>query len=379
MERINNRVSIGSNYLFNDEKEYVYRVYDEYINMERESLRYIKTQLTKYFKVKLKAVKKVFKDYKDVKEKELIVITNPSGMKISLNDKNYGNSPVRIKGLKYREVQVTATDPWLGEVTAKVELEEKRNFLFLESARLKEYSLRVEAKPAKALRSSMFELSWSTVEGAYQYTVQVNAEGGDNKKTLFEFYGLKKNKYRFKKQLEGGKTYSYRIYAENKNGIKSGWSNEAKFEGQLEWKKAANFYPFENSHCHANVIFKNRMWVIGGYDTSAVWYSEDGINWNLATAAAPFGRRANHEAVVFKNRIWVIGGRRPDNINNGQSLNDIWYSEDGVNWKPATRSAPFKPPNGIRVIVYKNKMWIIGQNSDVWYSTNGANWRRTTA
>ena len=51
MERINNRVSIGSNYLFNDEKEYVYRVYDEYINMERESLRYIKTQLTKYLRL----------------------------------------------------------------------------------------------------------------------------------------------------------------------------------------------------------------------------------------------------------------------------------------------------------------------------------------
>ncbi|HEB13568.1 MAG TPA: PEGA domain-containing protein [candidate division CPR3 bacterium] len=63
-----------------------------------------KNPANKIFKVKLKAVKKVFKDYKDVKEKELIVITNPSGMKISLNDKNYGNSPVRIKGLKYREV-----------------------------------------------------------------------------------------------------------------------------------------------------------------------------------------------------------------------------------------------------------------------------------
>lgn len=138
-----------------------------------------------------------------------------------------------------------------------------------------------------------------------------------------------------------------------------------------------------------HVVFKNRMWILGGTsdfyhnnDTTLmndVWSSADGKEWKLEVANAPWSKRTHGQAIVFDGKIWVIGGgqRAPEAIPS----NDVWYSEDGVNWTQATASAAWKPRLWFSTVVYRDRMWVLGGWSeeegnfgDVWYSKDGRTW-----
>jgi hypothetical protein len=113
------------------------------------------------------------------------------------------------------------------------------------------------------------------------------------------------------------------------------------------------------------------MWLIGGYNetyTNDVWQSIDGSNWINITASTSFKKRFHHEVIVFKNRMWLIGG-----FFNGENTNDIWHSSDGTIWTLATNSAAFSKRRCFQVVVYNDKMWLIGGydgafKNDVWQS-----------
>jgi hypothetical protein len=150
---------------------------------------------------------------------------------------------------------------------------------------------------------------------------------------------------------------------------------------------SASFIPRES---HTAIVFNNKMWLIGGWTgytsmrqyLNDVWCSTDGISWALATANAGFSSRCFHTSIVYDNKIWVIGGL--DSSDN--RLNDIWYSSDGTTWIQATSSAGFSPREGHTSVVFDNKMWVIGGNdaisglkNDVWNSTDGITWSIATA
>jgi hypothetical protein len=84
-----------------------------------------------------------------------------------------------------------------------------------------------------------------------------------------------------------------------------------------------------------NVVFQNRMWVIGGgtYDVRTfnndVWSSPDGVAWTQVLANAPWTPRQFHNTTVFDNKIWVFAGG--DAASQG-GLNDVWFSPDGLSW-----------------------------------------------
>ncbi len=136
------------------------------------------------------------------------------------------------------------------------------------------------------------------------------------------------------------------------------------------------------------VVFKDRMWILGGTedfyhnnDTTLfndVWSSADGKEWKLELANAPWSKRTHGKAIVFDGKIWVMGGghRSPNAI----PTNDVWCSEDGVNWKLVTSSAAWKPRLWFSALVYRDRMWILGgwaesgNFGDVWYSKDGLNW-----
>ncbi|MEW6593085.1 MAG: hypothetical protein AB1305_05375 [Candidatus Hadarchaeota archaeon] len=140
---------------------------------------------------------------------------------------------------------------------------------------------------------------------------------------------------------------------------------------------------------HASVVFKDKIWVLGGYDGSMpvrndVWHSTDGINWTQATAAAGWSARQGHAGLVFKDKIWVMGGL-PGDVSGGE-VNDVWNSADGVSWTKVADAA-WSPRAGFGAIVFDDKIWVMGgeygsygyTRGDIWYSSDGVNWTMATA
>ena len=133
---------------------------------------------------------------------------------------------------------------------------------------------------------------------------------------------------------------------------------------------------------HSSVVFDNKMWVIGGLTGALkndVWNSSDGITWNEASSSAVFSKRYSHSSVVFGNRMWVIGG-----TTGAGGLRDVYNSSDGITWNVAKASAEFPKRYSHSSVVYDNKIWVIGGNdaatmNDVWSSPNGIDWTQATA
>ena len=141
----------------------------------------------------------------------------------------------------------------------------------------------------------------------------------------------------------------------------------------ITWNEVTSSAPFTKRENHASVVFNNKIWVIAGFDSTAfikkdIWNSDDGITWNEVTNNAPF-IRVGHTATVFNNKIWVIGGT----AGIGGTFNDVWSSSDGINWTEENSNASFPPVFGHTVTVLNNKMWLVFGN-DIWNSDDGISW-----
>ncbi len=109
------------------------------------------------------------------------------------------------------------------------------------------------------------------------------------------------------------------------------------------------------------MVFKNKLWVIGGYSDdnqllNDVWSSNDGINWNLAVANAAFPARRSHALTTNGKRMWLTAGTKN---NNFEYYNDAWYSTDGVNWIEANVNNPFPERQQHASVFYDKKLWVI--------------------
>ena len=141
------------------------------------------------------------------------------------------------------------------------------------------------------------------------------------------------------------------------------------------------------------------MWVIGGdvnqrYYQPDVWRSADGIHWTAASKKVPWGNRALHHTVAFVGKLWVMGGQTlpqyASEVSESIFYNDVWRSEDGVNWVQVTESAPWAPRGMISGGgVFEGRMWLLGGGTyetedvpyrtfynDVWSTADGESWTR---
>jgi hypothetical protein len=147
-------------------------------------------------------------------------------------------------------------------------------------------------------------------------------------------------------------------------------------------------------HSMSTVYFKNKLWMAGGMTDwhdfrNDIWSSTDGKKWIKEIGQASWEKRIGHEMVVFNNKLWLIGGT----LTSGDRkkipthfLNDIWSSDDGINWKREVEKAPWTARHGARVLVFKNRIWLLGgggevgrkPKGDVWNSNDGINWTKVT-
>lgn len=130
---------------------------------------------------------------------------------------------------------------------------------------------------------------------------------------------------------------------------------------------------------HAAASFRDRIWVLGGFDgrahSSDVWSSPDGLNWEKA-ATAPWSPRAAAKAIVFRDRLFVIGG----GVIDGASANDVWSTGDGSVWRQETSRIAPEEPVGFTPVVHQGALWLVGANrsgrfrSEMLVSPDGRNW-----
>ncbi|OQY95256.1 MAG: galactose oxidase [Sphingobacteriales bacterium UTBCD1] len=160
------------------------------------------------------------------------------------------------------------------------------------------------------------------------------------------------------------------------------------------WINTTKTAPWGQSDLSASLVFKNKMWIMGGRKvpgtecSNKVWSSADGVNWELVTEAANWSPRLSPGFVVFKNRMWILGGTSDFYKNNDSTLfNDVWSSGDGKEWKLELMNAPWSKRAHAQTIVFNNKIWLIGggqrfpnatAHNDVWCSEDGINWKQVT-
>jgi hypothetical protein len=213
--------------------------------------------------------------------------------------------------------------------------------------------------------------SWSSSDGI-KWTAHDKHDWGERISTVPVFF----NNTFF---ISGGMDYKSKTFL---NEI---WSSK---DGKTWTRTVANaaWSPRKN---HAVVAFGNKLWLFGG-ETSVdkdlapdkfvndVWTSSDGIRWTKVMDEAPWEVRAVPRVIVFKDKLWLIGGQ-------GQS--DIWNSPDGKTWIRLKDECPWKDRYDYGVMVFDNLLWVYGGResnprnayNDVWFSPNGVNWIQQTA
>jgi len=157
------------------------------------------------------------------------------------------------------------------------------------------------------------------------------------------------------------------------------------------WECVTRNAPWSPRLGAAGVVFRDRMWLLGGGERyfdgddsdlrSDVWHSADGAAWEMATENAPWAGRAFHGALAFADRLWVFGGG--DYLPAYRGHCDVWSSPDGVAWTLETERAPWDPRIWFSALVYRGRMWILGgwaedpsrNFNDVWHSADGVHWQ----
>ncbi len=106
---------------------------------------------------------------------------------------------------------------------------------------------------------------------------------------------------------------------------------------------------------------EGNAWFLGGSNDmdrrsfNEVWKTTDGTEWTLVNEAAPWTGRYWHTVAWFDSKMWLMAG-----MATGTEMNDVWYSEDGIDWKelksPAENS-PAATRHAQSTTVYDNALW----------------------
>jgi hypothetical protein len=127
---------------------------------------------------------------------------------------------------------------------------------------------------------------------------------------------------------------------------------------------------------HMAFVHKEKMWVLGGYGfggaNSKIWNTSDGLNWTLVKGNVEFGWRYSTPILSDGEKVWIFGGRGVD--QNQLKQNDVWFSENGIDWHQSLQNGQWEARYLHTVIIYKEKFWLFGGEkdggllNDVWIS-----------
>ena len=135
---------------------------------------------------------------------------------------------------------------------------------------------------------------------------------------------------------------------------------------------------------HAGFVFNDAMWIVGGetetesyhlITNNNIWKSSDGFSWEKMQSRG-LSPRAGHKAITFKDKVYLIGGFK-DGAKEG--YDEILVSSDGYNWNVLTNDS-WADRNDYTLVANSEGMWVIGGTNgeflkDVWFSDDGKNWK----
>ncbi|KQC29905.1 hypothetical protein [Flagellimonas eckloniae] len=156
----------------------------------------------------------------------------------------------------------------------------------------------------------------------------------------------------------------------------------------VNWTDVTNSTSFTPRLLHASVVFKDKLWVIGGWVDGVIfrkdiWSSTDGVNWVQETTDGGLPELYNHEVVAYDDKLWIIGGNTTDPAVFDINTN-VWVSEDGVNWSIAnTTMMSFEVEYWHNLVAFDNKLWVIGGRingsnfNEMWWTKDGNTWTKS--
>jgi hypothetical protein len=206
---------------------------------------------------------------------------------------------------------------------------------------------------------------------------------------------------------EGRHTAGYAVYG-NKMWIVGGDANQRHYQDDVwnsadgkSWRRVSANVPWAPRVLHYTVVFRGRIWVIGGQTMPGfasseerfyrdIWTSTDGVEWGQIKPKEPYwsARGMIGGAAVHRGRIWILGGGTYDTPSTPSRnfYNDVWSSSDGVDWQCHTRAAPWMPRQYHDVAVWDGRLWVLegynakgGNRNDVWHSADGVHWEELPA
>jgi len=174
----------------------------------------------------------------------------------------------------------------------------------------------------------------------------------------------------------------------------------------IDWEELTENAGWSGRAGLSSVVYNNEIYVMGGSvnDDAAiiggppqriyyndVWKSTNGSNWELLTEAADWAPRAGGIAVVKDNYIYMIGGEEGFLCFPGGPcppyFNDVWRTQDGINWDVVNSDAPWASRPGHQCVVADNKFVLFGgfglnpinpfapaNPIDTWISNDGIEW-----
>lgn len=175
-----------------------------------------------------------------------------------------------------------------------------------------------------------------------------------------------------------------------------------------EWIRVTNKAEFAPRDGAGALVFKDRMWLLGGWNPSDplnfprkcsndVWSSANGAEWSRVRpntyGTDRFDPNAEWEGrhtagyAVLNGKMWIIGG---DPLQ-GHYQYDVWNSEDGKNWRRVNKDhdVPWGPRILNYTVTFQNKIWVMGGQTtpqfapadelfydDVWNTADGVHWNK---
>lgn len=158
---------------------------------------------------------------------------------------------------------------------------------------------------------------------------------------------------------------------------------------------------FERRHSHNTMLWKDKLWMIGGdnhqgFPNHDVVSSADGVTWTVELGPGktepPWAERVLQMSGVYAGKLWTAGGQEVGEYDTLTYHNDVWSTEDGVNWVQVAPDAPGSETRwagcGVMdgLVEFKGRMWLVGcarERSDaqghtmynqVWSTTDGITW-----